>query len=90
MDREKVLKEFDYIIDSFFPACTSDGYYLSVLEAVRELLKEQDDLGKELENAMELIHKKNERLEKQTAEIRQLRLALDIMNGNGIKVENVT
>ena len=51
------------------------------------LLKEREDPGKELESAMELIHKKNERLEKQKAEIRQLRLALDIMKGNGIKVD---
>lgn len=29
-----------------------------------ELLKEQDDMGKELGDAVELIHKKNERIEK--------------------------
>lgn len=29
-----------------------------------ELLKEQEDLGTELTNAVELIHKKNERIEK--------------------------
>ena len=31
---------------------------------VLELLKEQDDMGKELCDAVELIHKKNERIEK--------------------------
>lgn len=41
-DREKLLKEFDYLINDFYPACTSDSYYLSVMEAVRELLKEQE------------------------------------------------
>ena len=43
IDKEKVLKEFDYLINEFYPACTSDSYYLSVMEAVRDLLKEQQE-----------------------------------------------
>lgn len=38
----------------------SDGEISMVIE----LLKEQEDLGTELTNAVELIHKKNERIEK--------------------------
>ena len=34
------------------------------LDLIDELLKEQEDLGTELTNAVELIHKKNERIEK--------------------------
>lgn len=37
-----------------------------------ELLKEQDDLGKELTNAVELIHKKNERIKKLEEQIETL------------------
>jgi len=35
-----------------------------ILADALELLKEQEDLGTELTNAVELIHKKNERIEK--------------------------
>lgn len=35
-----------------------------LMRDARELLKEQEDLGTELTNAVELIHKKNERIEK--------------------------
>lgn len=37
---------------------------LDVLKEILALLKEQDDMGKELTDAMELIHKKNERIKK--------------------------
>ena len=37
---------------------------LECVEDILELLKEQEDLGTELTNAVELIHKKNERIEK--------------------------
>lgn len=37
---------------------------LECIEDILELLKEQEDLGTELANAVELIHKKNERIEK--------------------------
>ena len=37
---------------------------LDVLKEILALLKEQEDLGTELTNAVELIHKKNERIEK--------------------------
>ena len=37
-----------------------------------ELLKEQEDLGTELTNAVELIHKKNERIKKLEEQIETL------------------
>ena len=37
---------------------------LECVEDILELLKEKEDLGTELTNAVELIHKKNERIEK--------------------------
>jgi len=37
-----------------------------------ELLKEQDDMGKELTDAMELIHKKNERIKRLEEQIETL------------------
>ncbi len=44
-----------------------------------ELLKEQEDLGTELTNAVELIHKKNERIEKLLKE-------QDAVNGEWITI----
>ena len=38
--------------------------FLRTIDDTIELLKEQEDLGTELTNAVELIHKKNERIEK--------------------------
>jgi len=64
MDREKVIKEFELFIKEFHPACTSEGIELDMFREVLALLKEQEDLGTELTNAVELIHKKNERIEK--------------------------
>lgn len=37
---------------------------LKCVEDILEMLKEQEDLGTELTNAVELIHKKNERIKK--------------------------
>ena len=42
--------------------------YDELKEKYDELLKEQEDLGTELTNAVELIHKKNERIEKMLKE----------------------
>lgn len=38
--------------------------FLRTIDETITLLKEQDDMGKELGDAVELIHKKNERIEK--------------------------
>lgn len=62
-DREKVIKEFELFIKGFHPACTSEGVELDMLREVLTLLKDQEDLGEELTNAVELIHKKNKRIE---------------------------
>lgn len=71
MDREKVVKEFALFIKEFNPSCTSEGVeldmfreVLALLKEQKELLKEKEDLGTELTNAVELIHKKNERINK--------------------------
>lgn len=45
---------------------------LKCIEDILELLKEQDDIGTELTNAMELIHKKNERIKKLEEQIETL------------------
>ena len=64
-DREKVISTFEKIIS----VCKEDGCDFVDLtfedaEQILALLKEQEDMGKELTDAMELIHKKNERIEK--------------------------
>ena len=64
MDREKVIKLFEQYINDFVPCCSTDDYDLDLFKTVLALLKEQEDLGTELTNAVELIHKKNERIEK--------------------------
>ena len=45
---------------------------LDVLKEILALLKEQDDIGKELTDAMELIHNKNERIKKLEEQIETL------------------
>ena len=42
----------------------SVGVHIDALNDAIAMLKEQEDLGTELTNAVELIHKKNERIEK--------------------------
>ena len=55
---EKVIERLEYCAE------TRDGYVRDCINDALELLKEQEDLGTELGNAVELIHKKNERIEK--------------------------
>lgn len=60
-DRELLLERLErlaIVFDELMPQCA---------ELVRDaiaLLKEQEDLGTELTNAVELIHKKNEQIKK--------------------------
>lgn len=42
LDREKVIKEYEFMVRDFCPACTSDERYLEVMKAVLDLLKEQE------------------------------------------------
>lgn len=77
-DREKVRTGLDVCLKNIDqPDCPNDCPYLSdcskyenrvvfqpLMRDALFLLKEQEDLGKELTNAMELIHKKNERIKK--------------------------
>ena len=49
--------------------------YNSIMEYIDDaiaILKEQEDFGKELNNAVELIHKKNERIKKLEEQIETL------------------
>lgn len=70
-DRETVIYDIERCICHVPDACRDCSRYghdddLRCMEALMsdamELLKEQEDLGKELENAIELIHKKNARI----------------------------
>ena len=72
-DREKVIKAIEGCINisDYCNVCDYDGCVFNhgscekdLLADALELLKEQEDLGTELTNAVELIHKKNERIEK--------------------------
>ena len=65
MDREKLIKHFEHLLNA------AKGNYQDFVdltvdagEEILALLKDQEDLGTELTNAVELIHKKNERIEK--------------------------
>ena len=68
MDREKVITDIEQQIRWIEEIeCHKFPGWLNVTNAMRDaiaLLKEQEDLGTELTNAVELIHKKNERIEK--------------------------
>ena len=73
MDREKVIKEFEHILNE------ARGDYLDFADItvdfgdeILSLLKEHEDLGTELTNAMELIHKKNERIKNLEKQIETL------------------
>ena len=75
-DRENVISGLKYTIELFLfdPATghSKDPDDLNALDRITydacvgaiALLKEQEDLGTELTNAVELIHKKNKRIEK--------------------------
>ena len=64
-------------MDVFGQRCLID-----LINDALELLKEQEDLGTELTNAVELIHKKNERIEKllKEQEEREQRICKSICN----------
>ena len=82
MDREKVVSHLQIIntwatVDLRSPKEPIWSY--RTLEDVKQwtddaiaLLKEQGDLGTELTNAMELVHKKNERIKKLEEQIETL------------------
>lgn len=75
-EREKVIEGLEVCRDQDnppgyrFTSCADDcpyhgnGCARKLKEDALALLKEQEDLGTELTNAVELIHKKNERIEK--------------------------
>ena len=72
MDRENVEKALDCRADGFGLDCKDCAYYREdtlaycnfrqILRDAISLLKEQEDMGKELTDAMELVHKKNARI----------------------------
>ena len=65
-DREKVIKALEYCITGDCGSCfyRQQCIKTGIKRDALALLKEQEDLGTELTNAVELIHKKNERIEK--------------------------
>ena len=89
-DREKVIYDIERCICHVPDACRDcshykHGEYLDCMEELLsdalELLKEQEDLGTELTNAVELIHKKNERIEKLLKEQDAVKPVLDEQTG---------
>ena len=68
MDMEKVIKKAERIMCSTVDRDVIDSF----CEDVIALLEEQEDLGTELTNAIELIHKKNERIKKLEEQIETL------------------
>ena len=82
-DRDKVInaleccycnfpKQMDCKNCPYDKICYHDKACSLMLRDALELLKEQEDLGTELTNAMELIHKKNERINKLEEQIETL------------------
>ena len=84
MDRAKVIKGLEccsmrngtcrYAQEPICPyveSCRAKDYSALKRDAL-ELLKEQENLGTELMNAMELVHKKNERIKKLEEQIKTL------------------
>ena len=65
------------------------GYGEQACRDAIELLKEQEDLGTELGNAVELIHKKNERIEKLLKEQETSNLYKCPNCGTWVSAENV-
>lgn len=72
MDREKVIKGLEEA-ETMLTQAVNRGGEMAVMGAFKclnhvsdalAILQEQEDLGTELTNAVELIHKKNERIEK--------------------------
>ena len=55
---------------------------IALLKEQDELLEEQEDLGTELTNAVELIHKKNERIEKLLKEQEAVEPVFEVKNPN--------
>ena len=85
-DREKVIRGWErcrkchdapmLFSESYRDCEYTRGMYCRqdiLIEDTLALLKEQEDLGTELTNAVELIHKKNERIEKLLKEHKELR-----------------
>ena len=80
-DREKVIKGLEcctFILGKrkcnecpYQKGLPDNGCY-QLQDDFHALLKEQEDLGTELTNAMELIHKKNERIKKLEEQIETL------------------
>lgn len=52
------LDRLALVLDEIMPNCAN------LVRDALDLLKEQEDIGTELTNAMELIHNKNERIKK--------------------------
>ena len=83
-DMEKVIKAIECCVvnhtrcfddnDKLCPYFSTKVYMceIELLKDALDLLKEQEDMGKELTDAIELIHKKNERIKKLEEQIETL------------------
>jgi peptidoglycan hydrolase CwlO-like protein len=72
MDRITVMSWLEGLTDPDWSHFHSDSEVQNIASEALSLLKEQEDLGTELTNAMELIHKKNERIKKLEEQIETL------------------
>ena len=81
---EKVIKEWEAVLSRDPLDAPWD-----LIDETLALLKEQEDLGTELGNAVELIHKKNERIEKLLKEKETSNLYKCPNCGTWVSAENV-
>ena len=81
---EKVIKEWEAVLSRDPLDAPWD-----LIDETLALLKEQEDLGTELGNAVELIHKKNERIEKLLKEQETSNLYKCPNCGTWVSAENV-
>ena len=71
-DQEKIMSWLESLAQDDWRQFHSDSEVSNIAKAALTLLKEQEDLGTELTNAMELVHKKNERIKKLEEQIETL------------------
>ena len=99
-DREKVIKGLECLAQKQAPtanSCKDCGYInrpsfaicvKDIASDALALLKEQEDLGTELTNAVELIHKKNERIEKLMKEQEAVKPKSKVRHGASAQIQH--
>ena len=61
-DRKQIMSWLEGLAQDDWPMYHSESEVQEIAKVTLELLEEQDDFGKELTDAVELIHKKNARI----------------------------